>query len=531
MLRKFRFYLAISRAFYKRDKKKISYGLIAIILIIFTIKILLPTFFPKLIILYKEVQKPTFVEGVVGKPAHPNPLFDTTETQKDISFLVYRGLTKVDAKGNLVMDLAEDLKRKGDKEYLFTLKKDIYWHDGEKFTADDVVYTIQTAQDPQYNSPIASNFKDVSVEKLDDYSVKFTLEEPFTPFPFATNVGIIPNHVPLKKFQPIGTGPFFVKKIDNNKIILANEKLNLVFQFFKDENEAKLALKLGKIHGLGGLSPQGVEDFRVFGGKSAFTHTLPYRQVVVFFNTRVNFLNNTDVRQALSFAIDKKDLTKLVGGDSAVVSRTQLAQVHELTKREERYNFSSDEAKKSLEKAGLKFENTTWMKNKEEFRVKITSVNDLELNSVVNLLKDYWIRLGVVVETNFVAVGDLLTEVIPNRNFEILVNFQELSPDPDQYVLWHTTQTNNANITGIRRAKLDKILEDARKTQDEKKRSQKYKLFTTLLLDEAPAIFLYYPQYVWVVSDKVSGLDFSSFTQPFERFSSFENWKIRRKFF
>src|SRR4030042_1410494 len=123
MIRKLRFYFALVRAFVRRDRKKITFGFIFLLLLVFVLKVILPVFTPKLIAAYRELRKPTFIEGVVGVPGYPNPLFDSTETQKDISRLVFRGLTKVDAKGNLPPDLAEKFEKVSDTEYLFRLKK------------------------------------------------------------------------------------------------------------------------------------------------------------------------------------------------------------------------------------------------------------------------------------------------------------------------------------------------------------------------------------------------------------------------
>ena len=231
MIRRFRFYLALTKAFLNRNKKLAIYGFIILLLIGFTANVLLPSIYPKLITASKEFQKSSFVEGVVGTPTHPNPIFDTTETQKDISKLVYRGLTKVSVDGSLQTDLADSFERVSDTEYVFRLNQNIYWHDGHKFTADDVVHTVRTAQDPQFDSPISSNFKDVKIEKIDDYTVKFILEEPFAPFPFATTVGVIPEHIPLKNFKPVVTGKFKVKQIDAEKIVLTSDVLNIIFKF------------------------------------------------------------------------------------------------------------------------------------------------------------------------------------------------------------------------------------------------------------------------------------------------------------
>jgi peptide/nickel transport system substrate-binding protein len=531
MVKRLRFYLAFARAFLKRDRKKITYAFIFILLAVFAAKILFPTFGPKIAFLVGEFRKPTFIEGVVGNPTHPNPIFDSTETQKDISSLVYRGLMKINEEGKLEPDLAEKFEKVSKTEYTFYLRQGVYWHDGEKFTADDVVHTIQTAKDPQINSPLASNFDDVVIEKIDDYKVKFTLEEPFTPFPYSATVRIIPEHISLKKFEPVGTGQFIVKEINNEEIVLSGERLNLWFRFFEDIEAAEAALKLGEIHSLAGISPQGAEALGFFGGKVFYTNPIPFRQALAFFNTRSNSLKNKDVRQALSHSIDKKELIKKIGGQGSRLSTCQLFLKSVVVEKKERYPYNLEKSKKLLEETGYKFEAGKWKNKEGVLSVTITGLDDPELNSIVNFLQEAWNKLGLEVETKLVDGDSLRNKVLQNGDFQVLVNFQEISPDPDQYVLWHTTQAGNANITGIRSTRLDKILEDARKTPNGQRRDAKYKLFTNLLVDEAPVIFLYYPQFAWVVSNKVSGIDLSDFAYPSDRFNSVQNWKVNRKFF
>ena len=532
MFKRVKFYRALLVAFIRRDKKKVTYVFTGVLLLIFFAKILIPAGVPLIARAYTESRKPTFTEGAVGTPQSPNPLFDTTETQRDISELVFRGLTKVNSNGGLVPDLAENFEKISDTEYIFNLRRNILWHDGQKFTSDDVVYTVKTAQNPKFESPVAANFKDVKVERLGSYSVKFTLNEPFAPFPFATTIGVVPKHVSLKKYKPIGTGPFKVREIANNRIVLSSPNLNIAFKFYMNFEEAKTALRLGEIHALGGFSPQEIEQVKNFGSEKIYQSLLPFRQVVVFFNTRFEDLKQKDVRQALSYAIDKDSIRRTVGGSGSATSINQLPHHTWIqTLGRQRYPFDLKKAREKLKEAGYKLENGSVQKKGSELSLVITTSHDLELSSTANLLKEQWVKLGIDVKTSLVEVETLRNGLIQNRDFQILVDFQDIPPDPDQYVLWHTTQTREANITGISSAKLDKLLEDGRKTNDQKDRESRYKLFTTLLLDESPAIFLYYPQYIWAVSKKVSGIDLADFARPVDRFNSYKNWSIESNLF
>ena len=519
-------------AFIRRDKKKVTYVFTGILLVVFFAKILVPSGVPLIAQAYTEFRKPTVTEGAVGTPQSPNPLFDTTETQRDISKLVFRSLTKVNSNGELVPDLAENFEKISDTEYIFNLRRNILWHDGQKFTSDDVVYTVKTAQNPKFESPVAANFKDVKVERLGSYSVKFTLNEPFAPFPFATTIGVVPKHISLKRYKPIGTGPFNVREVTKSRIVLSSPNLNIAFKFYMNFEEARTALRIGEIHALAGFSPQEIDSVENFGRAKAYQATLPFRQMVVFFNTRANPLKQKHVRQALNYALNKDTTRKLAGGNGAILSTNQLS-LNTWVKNSgtQRYPFDFKLAQKKLTEAGYKPEEGLLQKKGEKLSLTITTTHDLELSSVANLLKEAWTKLGIEVKIDLVDVEILRSSLIPNKNFQVLVDFQDIPPDPDQYVLWHTTQTRESNITGISSAKLDKLLEDGRKTDAQKDRESRYKLFTTLLLDESPAIFLYYPQYIWAVAKKVSGIDLTDFARPVDRFNSYKNWKIKSKLF
>ena len=526
MLKKIRFYIAFSQAVIRRDRKNFALAITIILILLFALKVLIPALAPKALAILQETQKPTFVEGVVGVPKHPNPLFDSNETEKDISKLVFRGLMKVDKDGNLVPDLAESYEEQKSKEYIFHLRKGVFWHDGQKFTSEDVVYTIKLAQDQNLQSRLAVNFKDVEVEKVDDYTVKFKLKESFAPFPFATTTGILPEHISLKKYKPTGTGDFKIKGIDKDKITLTSDKLNLVFRFYQSFEDAKIALKMGEIHGLGGFAPQDLEEIEKFGGKKILTHVLPSREAVVFFNTKAIFTKEKTLRQALAFAIDKEQIIKLAAGKTSIASTNQLTLNNWANNSKERYSYNLGQAKTLLKKAGFTFESGSWKRKDEKLNLVIKTIDDKELNTVANVLKSAWEDLGISTKVEVRGVDIIRKEAIDNRQFQILINFQEIPVDPDQYVLWHSTQVQNSNITGIRSPKLDKLLEDARKTSDTKGRKEQYQLFTTLLLDEAPAVFLYYPEYIWVVSDKVKNVDLEDFYIPVDRFNSYRGWVI-----
>ena len=161
-------------------------------------------------------------EGIIGTPRFVNPLLAISNADKDMVALVYSGLLRSGKLERYQPDLAENYSVSHDGTvYTFKLRENLYWHDGTPFTARDVVFSIQMAQDDRVKSPKRSSWDGVQVEAVNDLSVKITLKEPYAPFIENTTMGILPEHLwktvlpeefALNVFnlKPIGTGPYKV---------------------------------------------------------------------------------------------------------------------------------------------------------------------------------------------------------------------------------------------------------------------------------------------------------------------------------
>jgi len=138
----------------------------------------------------------TLTEGVVGYPRFINPLLSYTDGGRDLSALIYSGLLKATPEGDLVPDLAKEYSVSDDKlTYTFTLKDDIYFHDGKPVTTDDIEFTIKKATDPSLKSPERVKWEGVTVKKIDQKTITFTLKNPYSPFIENMTLGILPFHI------------------------------------------------------------------------------------------------------------------------------------------------------------------------------------------------------------------------------------------------------------------------------------------------------------------------------------------------
>ena len=275
-----------------------------------------------------------YTEGLLGSPQLINPLFSSlNEVDQDLVAMIYTGLVRYDKNRNLVPDLASSYEISEDKkEYTFKLRKGVFWHDGEKFTADDVVFTFDTIQDSLVGSPLRVSFENVKVEKIDEESVKFTLNEAFPSFLSTLTVGILPVHVwssvsPDKmklagrNLQPVGTGPFQLSKLLKNSSGTINEVVLARFEnFYRQPAYLKTfsfifyndydgpdglvtALREQKIEGISFVPFEYREKVK---RKHIELHTLKLPQYsALFYNMSKDLLSETEVRQALSEAIDR----------------------------------------------------------------------------------------------------------------------------------------------------------------------------------------------------------------------------------
>ena len=170
----------LPKVFSKKEARKVQLIIVAIILCLIAIgyqwRLLATVAMP--------LAGGEYAEALIGSPRYINPILaQTNEVDADLAHLIFSGLLKYDSQGQLGPDLAERYEISADQlTYTFYLRQDIKWHDGEPFKADDIIFTVASIQDPAFKSPLAKTFREVTAEKIDDYSVKFSLKEPYAPF-------------------------------------------------------------------------------------------------------------------------------------------------------------------------------------------------------------------------------------------------------------------------------------------------------------------------------------------------------------
>jgi len=160
----------------------------------------------------------------------------------------------------------------------------------------------------------------------------------------------------------------------------------------------------------------------------------------------------------------------------------------------------------------------------------LTTINQPQLVMTANLLKDYWQKVGATVQIKTVELSEL-KDIIKNRAYDALLYGQALGSLPDLYPFWHSTQINDPglNLSAYQNKNVDQLLKDARETLDEETKAAKYEKLQNTILTDAAALFLYNPDYLYWVSERVKGIDTTKIVDPAKRFENITNWYVNTK--
>ncbi len=504
----------------------------------------------------------TYVEAMPESPHNLNPLLSTNDSDRDLSRLIFSSLLKYNEKSELTPDLAASYAiSKDEKTYTIKLKEGISWHDGEPFNAGDVIFTINAVQNPEYNSPLKTSWQGVKAEAPDVNTVILTLKTPYNAFiENLALLGILPQHIwskvlpqnfPLADFnlKPIGTGPYrFVKlqKDSFGRIISVNLTANLnyfssppliknlIFKFYLSEEEIVSAFNRKEVDGILLQNAQNKNQLRGLSDSSVFS--LPSLRVYgLFLNTDDQLLGAQYIREAVNYAIDRKEiLNKLFSDEGKIavgpIPPSSPGSSPDITG----YSYDPQRTTEILEK-------NKWVKNeegiyekkigkdKEATPLKFTIITTKSMQLAATLIRDYLKNIGIKVDLKIIPLNELQQNYLRTKNYEAILIGESYTTSIDPYVFWHGAAIKDPglNLSLYNNKKVNKILEGMRQLTDPVKRAQKLEDFQKLVLSDAPAAFLYSPNYIYVVKDIVKNINLTNLMIPSNRFSNINEWYIQ----
>lgn len=501
-------------------------------------------------------------EAAVGQPRYLNPILAAAnDADVDITRLVYSSLWRIDSQLQLQNDLAERYELSADhKEYTVHIRPGVTWHDGQPLTADDVVYTIQSIQAPDYASPLASSFSGVTVEKVDGQTVRFKLKQPYAPFLSSLTVSIAPKHVweniPPKNvalaeqmLKPVGTGPFKFSDLTTRRKtgeittlrLMRNENFygptpyldGMTFNFFTSYEDGLKALISGQVDGLGFLPLQLVERAKARHTVVLDELKLPQYFALFFNPDKHPALRDAKVRQALSLATDRQQLLTeaLAGAGEALSVPIPTGLLGHSDQPGDA--FDPETAKRLLDEAGWQAIDKDGIREKDTQRLhfKLVTTDWPEYVHTAEVVQKQWRAIGVETQIEHFGPGAIQQSAVRPREYDILLFGEILAANPDPYPFWHSTQVKSPglNFAALKNPDIDKLLEQARQSFDAADRQKKYQDFQAKFLELRPAIVLYRPYYLFATKNYVRGIDISSVDLPASRFNAIENWHVKTK--
>ena len=508
----------------------------------------------------------TLSEGIIGAPRFINPVLAISDADLDLTSLVYSGLLKATPTGDYISDLASDYDISSDgRTYTFHIRPDATFQNGTPVTADDVVFTIQKTQDAALKSPKRANWDGVVVSEVDAHTITFTLKAPYAPFIENLTLGILPKSLwqdisddefPFSDLNtsPVGSGPFRVSSIARtssgipssytldafSNYVLGQAYLSqITFNFYQNDDDLVSALKGGRVESASGISPNALSELQNFNvDKSSLN-----RVFGVFFNQNQSaVLREQDVRQALDDSVDRSALVNLVldGYGTPLAgpvppSVLPTSDALPLTEGTTTSDSIIAKAQAELEAAGWKMgPNNVLQKTTgsgktakiETLEFTLATGNVPELRAAAQYLKDTWGRVGAKVDIQIYDQGDLSENVIRPRKYDALLFGEVIGRELDLFAFWDSSQRNDPglNIAMYANSTADTILEQLRQTSDDQKREQLYLQFDAQLKKDIPAVFLYAPDFVYIVPKDLGGVDLGFIETPSDRFLSVTSW-------
>ncbi|MEP7205149.1 MAG: peptide ABC transporter substrate-binding protein [Candidatus Saccharibacteria bacterium] len=500
----------------------------------------------------------TYVEAVLGPVDTLNPLFASNSAEDSVSHLLFSRLLSYDTSGHLNNDLATHLVvNKTGTIYTIQIRSDAYWHDGVKLTAKDVAFTVGLLKNSSVGSTSPDDWKGITVDIVNNTTLKFTLPVIIAAFPHALTFPILPEHLLSKvepnairensfSHSPIGSGPFkfrFEQDIDasvGRKIIhLARNtdyyggvsKLDL-FQLhvYGTQDSIVRALESDEVNAASGLSASNlgqidksryeIESKPVMGG------------VYALLNTTGGILKDKAVRMALQRGTNTNAIRSDLPDGTPPLSLPFInGQISGDVPRVA--NYDKKAAEKLLDEAGWVREGTVRKKAGVDLKLTVVTTKDSDYERVLETLAGQWRDLGVTVSTKVVDPSDpsqrVVQEILQPRNYDVLLYQLNIGADPDVYAYWHSSQASSrgANFSNYSNPISDDALISARSRLEPSLRNAKYLTFAKQWVADVPAIGLYQSTTNYVHSKKATGPgDSSVFVSPIDRYSDVLYWTV-----
>lgn len=439
--------------------------------------------------------------GLEGSPSIFDPRLATDAYSSRINALLYNGLVKVDENSDIKPDIAKSWAVK-DKSIIFTLRKNVKFYSGKELTAEDVKYTLESVF--KMPSPFKNSLKEIEkITILDKYNIKIDLKKIFAPIFTALTIGIVPKDSGDLSLSPKGTGPYKLEKfIRGNKVILTvNNNFfkkqphikKIIFKIIPNDTTRVMEIKKGSIDFLqNSVPPDALEEL-----KKDKTLTVIIKDGVnvsyLGFNLQDPILKNSEVRKAIAYSINKKEIIDYMMKGLASDANSIIAQNNWAYWNEKKYyDFNPEKAKQILDKAG--FVDPDGDGPQPRFTLEFKTSTNKVRKRIAEVIASQLKKVGINLTVRSYEFGTFFAD-IKAGNFQLYSLTWVGIIDPD--ILYYVFSSKSLPPQGANRGhyinnEVDKLLEASRQTMDMQKRINIYKKVQNILFNELPVYPLWY---------------------------------------
>lgn len=483
--------------------------------------------------------KETLLLRLEANPVTLNPLTSKDVYGSAVLGLVFDGLITVDSQMNVIGSVARSWEISPDnKTFTFHLRRDVYFHDGVRLTSRDVKFTYETVINPMVNAQNKrADFLDVeSLEIPDDTTVIVTYKRPFAPALLAWSIPIIPKHIYSdaddfnnhpRNSSPIGSGPYkFVSWETGQRIrLVKNENYwgdikpnikNIVYKIITEDNSALNAFLTNDIYIYGFVDPYRWTSFigeRANKQRFDFYEYYTMGYSYIGWNNRHPIFSDVNVRRAMSFALNRKEIVEqvylgkagLASGPFHPFSWASNPAVVPIDK-------NLDSARYYLAKAGWtqKGSDGILVKDGQKFEFVMYNTSASVIGQrIITILQKNLEELGIKMDIQLYEWATFVDKV-HRRDFVAYTMGWSLAIDPDPFMLFHSSQKGHGlNYVGYSNPVADSLMELGQKIFDVEKRREIYHKLHKIIAHDQPYTFLFYRSSLVAVNNAIQNIHVS----------------------
>lgn len=460
-----------------------------------------------------------------------DPLISTNKNIQNVCKLVYEPLITINKEFKAEGVLANEWAKTGENSYIIKLKQGIKWHNGNEFTSNDVLFTINKIKNSS-NSIYKDNVKNISnVTIVDNYTINLQLlsNEAFFEYNLIFPIETSSDYGEFEVSTPSGTGSYKIYQKNNNKIELTRNPYkenaeniqikSIIIKNYQTMGELYNDFKIGNIDLINTDNINYSEHIGTLGytTKSFYGRNLNFLAI----NTKQSALYNIEVRRAISYAIDKNFINSNIYNSKYYTANYPLDYGNWLyTNNNTSSGYNPEQSKKILQENGWEYKNNIWQKNINNRNVQLVfnllvNENNQKRVEVAESIKQQLEEVGIKIN---ITKTSSINNYLANDNYDIALIEMSIGVSPDLSLFF-----GEDNLANYNNEETERIIEELKDINDNNLIKEKYNKLLEFYKNDIPYITLYFDSSILIYNSKMTGSITPSW---YNLFYNIENWRI-----